>query len=382
MAKHIIKISILLVWVGLMGWWWLESRTWPVPEKINAAFLPDYNDYYGLSFGEQKIGWANKSLRRNPEGGYQGIQSMTVKLALEDQVVDINFSVTADFDRVLNLTEFRYMIQAGPVVVAETGEVTQPQTDCPEQSLEGAELGAEAAGVQTPSTDSEPCQAELSDNSEAFLKVEVNLGEFDQIFKDLLTQHRDLLGDYAERLDFSRPVELAVPDGPGLPQFIPSYLSYLGLTRGANYNLIVLDPANRVLTPLNVRVEDKSREYDKETGRDIDVYRIRLTSASGGGLLWLDRYGRTVREETLGFKLERVVSLASKYEEPALAAQGVVPLKPPPGLQRLFTGGGMDKLLDRVRPEPQPGRNEEKTKPELPDQPENQNLESDGGTHD
>lgn len=382
MTKHIIKIGLILVWVGLMGWWWLESRTWPVPEKINAAFLPDYNDYYGLSFGEQKIGWANKSLRRTQEGGYQGLQSMTVKLALEDQEVDIIFSVTADFDRVLNLTEFRYMIQAGPVVLTETGRVSRPEADCPEPPPGEGEPQADAAGAEAPSTTSQPCLAKTADNSEAHLKVEVNLGEFGPIFQELLAQHRDLLGPYADRLDFSQPVELPVPDGPGLPQFLPSYLSYLGLARGANYALNILDPANRALMPLNVRVEDKTREYDKETGRDIDVYRIRLSSASGGGLLWLDRYGRTVREETLGFKLERVISLASKYEEPGLAAQGAVPLKPPPGLQRLFSGGGMDRLLDKMRPEPQPGRSEDTAKPELPGRPENQNPESDGGTHD
>jgi|GEM_PF-1798052 len=381
MTKHIIKISILLVWLGLMGWWWLESRTWPAPEKIDAAFLPDYNDYYSLSFGEQKVGWASKSLRRESDGGYQGLQTLNLTLAVEDQVVDLTFSVTAEFDRVMNLTGFRYLIQAGPVGVTESGQVSRPDRDCPAKPTEGLTPATgdqtPAAGDQAPPTASRPCVPGRADGSEGRLTVNVSLGEFGPTFQELVEEYRDLLGVYADKLDFSRPVELAIPAGPGLMQFIPPYLSYLGLNQGTNYSFNLLDPINRSLIPVTVRVEDRSREYDPETGQDIDIYRVRLSSAGGAGLQWLDRYGRTVREETLGFKLERVISLADKFDEPRLAAQGAVPLKPPPGLQNLFSGRDANRLLDRIQ-KLNPPRRPGGAQPEAPAQTDDPSSEFDG----
>lgn len=338
MTKHIIKISIILVWLGLMGWWWLESRSWPVPEKINAVFLPDFNDYYTLNFGEQKIGWANKSMRRVDGSGYQGLQSLTIKLAAQQQVVEINFSVVANFDRLLNLIDFRYMIQAGPVAVTASGLVTPLKADCANnQACE-------------PAADADPPQ----------LFLEVNLGEYGPVFQNLVKEHSDLLGPYADRLDFSQARSLPIPAGPVIAQFVPPYLSYLGLTPGTNYSMSVLDPITRSLTPVTVRVENEAREYDSETGREISIYRVRLNSAGVGGLLWLDRYGRTVREESLGFKLERVISLANKYEEPLLAAQGAVPLTPPLGLQQMLAGREMDGLMEKILESAKARQNREK----------------------
>lgn len=348
MAKHIIKISILLAWLGLMGWWWLESRTWPVPEKINAAFLPDFNDYYSLAFGDQKIGWANKSLRRVDGGGYQGLQSLTIKLAARDQVVDASFSVVANFDRLLNLIDFRYIIQAGPVVVTESGLVSPRKDNCPVN---------------------QPCDP--GSVAEPQLAVEVNLGAYGPVFQSLVEEHRDLLGGYAELLDFSRPVEIYIPAGPVLIPFLPPYLSYLGLTPGTNYSMNMLDPINRALMPITMRVENEAREYDPETGREIQVYRVRVSSAGGGGLLWLDRYGRTLREESLGFKLERIISLASKYEEPSLAARGAAPLKLPPGLQRVLAGREMDVLMEKISESTQSHQNREQNQSGSSARPEN-----------
>lgn len=348
MAKHIIKISILLAWLGLIGWWWLESRSWPVPEKIDAAFLPDFSDYYSLVFGDQKIGWANKSLRRVEGGGYQGLQSLTIKLAARDQVVETNISVMANFDRLLNLIDFRYIIQAGPVVVTESGLVSPSKENCP---------------------DNQPC--EPGPATESQLAVEVNLGAYGPFFQSLVEEHRDLFGGYADLLDFSRPVEISIPAGPVLIPFLPPYLSYLGLTPGTNYSMNMLNPINRTLTPITMRVEDEAREYDPETGREIPVYRIRVGSAGGGGLMWLDRHGRTLREESLGFKLERIINLTSKYDEPALAARGAEPLKLPPGLQRMLAGREMDELMEKIRETTKAHQNREQNQSGSAVHPEN-----------
>jgi len=348
MTKHIVKISIILVWLGLMGWWWLESRSWPVPEKINAVFLPDFNDYYSLNFGEQKIGWANKSMRRVEGSDYQGLQTLTIKLAAQEQVVEINFSVVANFDRLLNLTDFRYMIQAGPVTVTASGLVNLPKAGC---------------------SDNQACESAA--DADPQIIFEVNLGEYGPVFQSLVEEHSDLLGPYADRLDFSQARSLPRPAGPVIAQFVPPYLSYLGLTPGTNYSMSVLDPINRRLMPVTVRVENEAREYDPETGREIPIYRVRLNSAGGGGLMWLDRYGRTIREESLGFKLERVISLANKYEEPNLAARGAVPLTPPLGLQQILAGQETVGLMEKIRESAKSRQNKEKNRSGPPTRSEN-----------
>ncbi len=319
--KHFIKVSILLVWLGLMGWWWLESRTWPAPEKINAAFLPDFNDYYGLKYGDQKIGWAFKSLRRLPEGGYQGGQGMVVQVALPGRTMEVRFNSSANLDRLLNLVDFTYVLQVGPLTVSESGLVADGR-----------------------------------------LSAQVNLGEHGPIFQQILEDYRGLLGGYADRLDFSREAVLNAPAGPALAMLLPPYLSYLGLEPGRQYALTILEPVTRTLTPIEARVEAEDREYDPETGRDIPVYRVRLTGGGGETLQWLDRFGRTIREESLGIRLERVITLDPSVSEQRLAAQGVTPLTPPPALLRLMTGqdwGAVFKKLEEDRPgTPTPDQNQ------------------------
>ncbi len=298
MPKNLLKIAILALWVGMMGWWWHVSRTFPVPEKIEAAFLPDYLDNYKLTYGPQHIGSAYKSMRRVSGMGYQGGAGMTVKVRLGDQVLEIKSTVVANFDQVLNLTDFQYVVQAGPLTIAERGVL-----------------------------------------EEDGLKLSVNLGQHEDIYAALLRDYGQLLGNYADVLDFSRPVTLKPPSGPGLSNFIPSYLSYLGLMRGSNYSITVLDPVSRQLRPMPVRVEEETRELDPELGRDMPAFRVRLGGGSVDGQLWVDRYGRTIREEGLGFKLSRV-------DEPYQATVGVVPLTPPKGFESLLAN---DRLMDIIK---------------------------------
>ena len=303
MKGRIIKIGILLAWVGLMGWWWLESRTWPAPEKIEAAFLPDYTDNFGLYYGDQKIGWVYKSLMRQPNGLYQGGQGLTVKLMVAGQEVQIISSVASEMDRVLNLMSFQYLLQAGPLAMSAQGTV-----------------------------------------NEGRLAVTVNLGEYEQAARQALDEFmtaNPLLADYGHLFDLSPTVEGPAPDGPGLTPFIPSYLSYLGLETGRNYAVQTLSPATRKLGVTNARLEAKATEYDAENGLDIEVYRLRLGTGQTGELLWIDRFGRTVREEAAGFSLTRV-------ETPTEAQADVVPLVPPPGLAALISPKQIEDIMNKI----------------------------------
>lgn len=301
MFKRGVKIALLLLWLFMMGWWWYESRYFPAPEKVEAAFLPDYLDHYRLTYGEQPIGWAYKSMRRLPEIGYQGGEGLTIQVRLGGEDLEIKSTVVANFDRVMNLLDFQYMVQAGPLTVIERGLIKE----------------------------------------DGRLELTVNLGRYEDLYAALLRDYGDLLGGYAGQLDFSRPVTLDPPLGPGLRNFIPSYLSYLGLMKGSSYSLTTVDPVSRRLQPTNVRVEEEGRELDLELGRDMPAFRVRLSDAAPDSQLWVDRYGRTVREEGLGFKLTRV-------DEEYKAKADVTPFTPPKSFERLLNNDKLRELIDRA----------------------------------
>ncbi|MDR2947342.1 MAG: hypothetical protein LBV79_11440 [Candidatus Adiutrix sp.] len=300
MKKHVIKFSILAIWVALMGWWWLESRSWPVPEKIEAAFLPDFTDNFGLYFGEQKVGWVYKSLRRQPGGEYQAMQGTTVELLIGGRRLEVNSTVMVNLAPSLALMDFRYLIQAGGVAVVETGQ---------------------AAGN--------------------FLSVSVNLGEYAPLMEALAKEFGPMLGERAKYLDFGKEAVTPAPEGPALAAAFPPFLSHLGLAAGRNYALDTLDPFTRTLVSTSLRVEEESREYDPESGREEPVFKVRGGAAGQETFLWIDRYGRTLREEGLGFSMTRAYDLAE-------ARRDIVPLAPPPAFQRLLKGRNVEELLKTV----------------------------------
>lgn len=301
MKKHVIKLSILAVWVGLMGWWWHESRSWPVPEKIEAAFLPNFYDSFELKFGDRKVGWAYKSLRRQPNGDYQGAQGTTIKIQIGDQVLEVTSTVSVNMGPALNLRDFQYVIQAGDLAVSERGVV---------------------AGQ--------------------YLSVTVNLGEYAPMLKALAEEFGPMLGEHARLLDFDKEVVLTAPEGPGLSALFPPFLSHLGLTPGRNYSLSAIDPLSRGLIPTSLRVESEGKEYDAESGRDEAVFKVRGGVSGQETFLWIDRYGRTVREEGLGLSLNRAYDLAA-------AMKDIEPLVPPAAFQRLLQGRGIDQLMETVK---------------------------------
>lgn len=304
MAKHVVKISIIALWLGLMGWWWLESRTWPAPEKIDAAFLPDYNDYFSLKYNNQKIGWSFRGLRRLSDGGYQANQSASVKFLLNGEELEVKSSVLANLDKSLNLIDFTYVVQAGPLTVTESGEV---------------------AGGR--------------------LVVGVKLGQFGPLLENFLSDYGQYLGDYARQLDFSRDTVLNPPDGPGLSQIMPAYIGHLGLETGRNYSFNVLEPVGRRLIPLTARIAGEGREFDLEMGREVPAFKLILSGQTGGGTeIWVDRFGRVFREEAYGFSAHREDGL---FE----AGKDVQPLTPPASFLRLLNTDSIRTLVERVKDE-------------------------------
>jgi len=301
--KHLIKAAILAVWLGLLGWWQMESRTWPQPEKIEAAFVPDHYDLFTLSYQGQKVGWAFKSLKRFPGGDYQAAQGLRLQVALPGRTLEIQTDVSANLSPVLDLVNFNQAVTSAPVTVTQQGRVENGR-----------------------------------------LIIRVSLGEFEELAKALLDEHRDWLGAYADLLDFSRPADLPAPEGPGLASLAGPYLGYLGLTKGALYRLAALDPLTRSLRPLEARVEAEVRQYDPEIAGEAAAFLVRTGPPEAGAGLWLDRFGRTLREEAFGFTL----LLADNQEE---ARRDITPFGPPPALMAMLESGAWADLLDRLETE-------------------------------
>lgn len=307
MAKNAVKISILVIWLGLMGWWWAESRTWPTPEKVDAAFLPDYNDYFSLAYNGQKIGWSSRSLLRLSGGDYQLSQNTAVRLLVGDEELDIQLSAVSNLDKSLNLLNFTYLLKAGPLTVSESGEV---------------------AGGR--------------------LSLVVNLGPYGPLVEQLLADYGHLLGNMASRFDFGREAVIEAPQGPGLAYVLPAYLSHLGLEVGRNYSLQVLDPLTRTIVSLPVRIEGEGREFDLEIGREVPAFKLRIGADSAGGTeMWVDRFGRVYRESSYGLSMTRADTL---FE----ANKGLAPLILPPSFQRFLNTESLknfSELLKEARPE-------------------------------
>lgn len=297
MRKHLLKAAPLLIWLGLLGWWQWESRAWPVPEKIDAAFIPDHYDLFALNYQGRKVGWAFKSLKRFPNGAYQAAQGLRLQASLGGRELGIQADVSANLSPALALSNFTYTLSAAPMTAVERGIV---------------------AGGR--------------------LSVRVNLGDYGPLVEPLVAEHRELLGGYADLLDFSRETVLEAPSGPGLAPLLGPYLCYLGLTPGANYALTVLDPITRRLMPLGIRVEAETRQYDPEIAGEAVAFLVRTGPPEAGARLWLDRFGRTLKEEALGFTLYPV-------EDQAAASRDISPLEPSAAFRRLSDPAALARLL-------------------------------------
>ncbi len=301
MRRHAVKAAILVIWLGILGWQWHDSRLWPVPEKIDAAFLPDYFDHFSLSYAGQKVGWATRSLRRLPGGAYQAGQTLTVRVRAAGREVGVSLQTQANFDPSLNLLDFQYVLAAGPVSVTEAGKVAENR-----------------------------------------LRAEVRLGEYGPLLEQFRARYAEALGPYAALLDFSPPADVPAPAGPGLLPFVPTYLGYLGPTPGRRYSLTLFDPATRRLTPAEVRVEAGETAFDPDAGLEVKVFRTRLGAGQTAPLAWLDRHGRVWREEFLGFSLSRAL------DQPD-ASKGIQPLEPPASWLNLGGGSWREELEKAVK---------------------------------
>ena len=305
LSKHLVKAAILAAWLGLLGWWQMESRTWPPPEKIEAAFIPDHYDLFALSYQGQKVGWAFKSLKRFPGGGYQAAQGLRLQAALPGRTLEIQTDVSANLSPVLDLVSFTQAVTSPPVAVTEQGRVAEDR-----------------------------------------LVVQVSLGDYEELARAFLDEQRDWLGSYADLLDFRQPAVLPVPEGPGLASLAGPYLGYLGLAKGARFRLTVLDSLTRSLRPLEARVEAETRQYDPEIAGEAAAFLVRTGPPEAGAGLWLDRFGRTLREEAFGFTL----LLVDNQEE---ARRDITPLSPPPALMAMLESGAWTDLLAQLRPDGQ-----------------------------
>ena len=170
------------------------------------------------------------------------------------------------------------------------------------------------------------------------LAVSVNLGEHGPILESFLAEYGHFLGSYTEQLDFSREVLNPVPTGPVLGAFIGPFISYAGLEPGRNYSLDILDPVSRQPRPLTVRVVEKTREMDVESGQTVDVYQLLVGVSGQESRLWVNKFGRTFRESGLGFTL-------TKTEDKTQATNEIEPFQPPRSLRLFLTEGPAREFL-------------------------------------
>lgn len=302
MLKRIIKITIIAGWAALMGWWWQESRSWPVPDKIEAAFLPDSNDYYSLQYGDSKFGWGFKSLRRLPGGFYNASQGLTVLInSGGEEPLSVRLESIINLDEALNLIDFQYLIQAGSFQAMERGKVEN--------------------GVLT---------------------VGVNLGEHGTVLRAFLDEYGALLGSYAKTLDFDKDIQSRAPQGPLLAAMAWPYLSYIGLEKDRSYSIEVLDPLNRRPSPLNIKVVGQNKQLDVESGLNIDVYELLAGVPGQESRLVIDRFGRVIREEGLGLAMV-------KTGDQAEALKDISPLTPPDSLGRFLSGRNVQDIFKNIK---------------------------------
>ena len=103
----------------------------------------------------------------------------------------------------------------------------------------------------------------------------------------------------------------------------------------------MLDPLTRATRPLPVRVEAEVRQYDPEIAGEAAAFLVRIGPPEAEGRVWLDRFGRTLKEEAFGFTL----TLVDNQEE---ARRDITPLSPPPALLGLLERGALADLRSRL----------------------------------
>ncbi|UQZ88297.1 hypothetical protein C4J81_03370 [Deltaproteobacteria bacterium Smac51] len=304
MTRHIIKGSILAVWAVLMVWWWHEHRSWPEPEKIDAVFLPDYLDNFGLEYGGRKVGWADKSLRRLQDGSYQAGESATILLELSGHEVEVRLESSAELDPSFNLVGYRYLLQAGPLSLLQTGTV-----------------------------------------KEGRLTVDLNLGQYREMVESLYADYAHLLGERAAVFNPGQ-VNVPAPKGPALASLFPHYIAAQGLKAGQTFTLAAFDPFTRSLVSVNARVESETRLVDQDTAREVPAFELGMAAGSGAAasreIFMINRHGRVFTEDgPMGYRLSRTIDENE-------ARRGVVPLAPPAPLQGLLSTGPLKDLMTNI----------------------------------
>lgn len=292
MKGHIIKGLILAFWVSLMLWWWHEHRLRPEPEKIDAVFLPDYFDYYSLEYNGQKVGWADKSLSRQPDGSYLAGETFTVLAAVSGQTLEARLEFLADLAPSFDLKSYRCLMRLGQHSLFQNGTVTDGR-----------------------------------------LAVELNLGQYKEAVEALYADYGHLLGERAALFN-PAPVSLPAPKGPALVALLPHYLAARGLTEGQTATLPAFDPFTRNLVIVNAKVESEGTHFDLDSARDVQSFQLSLTLGSAPSApaetLTVNRHGRVFTAEVPGYRLKR--------EADELAARrGVQPVTLPPALKDLVS---------------------------------------------
>lgn len=290
MKGRLIKALILVSWAALMLWWHEAQRLLPPPEKIDAVFLPDYFDAFSLEHKGQKIGWADRSLRREADGSYRAGESFTILVALGGREVEARLEFLADLDSGFNLTKYQCLARLGQRAVVQNGTVTDGR-----------------------------------------LTVELNLGQYKEMAETLYAQYGHLLGERAAMLN-PAPVTLPAPEGPALIALIPHWLAARGLAAGQNVSLPAFDPFTRSLVGVNVKVLNEGSRFDPDSARDVTAFELLISQGPGapGETLFVTRHGRLM--EALAPPAYKVARAADE----AAARRGAEALAPPPALTELL----------------------------------------------
>lgn len=242
-----LKGLIILVWLGVMGYWTYNALNLPRPIYSEDGLLPAAEDYLDIYLNHEKIGGALYTLDRMDDG-YLVEQRSMFRLdpggGPADEIRVIS-TVIMNFD--FSLRRFNFIMSTGPTIFIARGEV--------------------------------------KDN---IMSVSSHSGGGAMVTRTVPLTHRLVL-----------------------PAALTSQIASQGLQVGRQYTARVFDPLTMSARSFTAAVVAEDRKTVPESRRPVQAFRLRLDYQGLPVYAWVDKNGRTIEEEGLmGLTLVRTTAEA------------------------------------------------------------------------
>lgn len=120
----VIKIGIVVLWIGLLGFMLSESNPVPVTEEV-VGFAPvsEIKDHwFGVYFQNQKIGYLNRYVHPSESGMTLGEEGR-LKLKLGESVRTVSLKTEAELSAVSELLQFKFSMESEDIRIKIFGRV-------------------------------------------------------------------------------------------------------------------------------------------------------------------------------------------------------------------------------------------------------------------